>query len=283
MSPADILDWQRRVLADSRLDRGEKLLAISLALRINSGTGTCYPSIPRIAQDNGITERQVYRVLATLEATGHIRRDRNPGKQNVYRLATTQGVTLPSPLEATDTTQEDARPLTYMSPPPDIHVRGTPDIHVTQKEQSERANRKRVQPAPSGTCCARSAAMPEDGEDARPQTPAQGADTPPPRVSNARPIPPDWQPDARTREWIASKGVSMEEARPAVIEFRAWAQDTQVKRKSWDRTFMNNGPVKSALRRVLLDRQRRPQAAPLAPVSGPAYRDARAVLAEIGL
>ena len=129
----------------------------------------------------------------------------------------------------------------------------------------------RVQPAPSGTCCARSAAMPEDGEDARPQTPAQGADNPPPRVSNARPIPPDWTPDAASREWIEAQGVSLEDARPAIVEFRAWARDTQVKRASWDRTFRNNGPVKSALRRVRLDKAKH-GGRPLEKATGPAYR-----------
>ncbi len=266
MSPADILDWQRLVLADSRLDRGEKLLAISLALRINSGTGTCYPSIPRIAQDNGITERQVYRVLATLEATGHISREKHVGKLNVYRLATTQGVTLPSPLEATDTTQEDARPLTYMSPPPDIHVRGTPDIHVTQKEQIERANRKEEY-APAL----------RDG-----RTPPVVADEEQPRKTPHR-IPADWQPDAATRKWIADFGVTDSEAQPVITEFRQYWQGRTQKRTDWQLAFRRNGRAEGALVRLRDMKQRGTQGRPLEKARGPVLRDARAVLAEIGL
>lgn len=247
MSPANILDWQRRVLADSRLDRGEMLLAISLALRINSATGTCYPSIPRIASDNGITERQVYRVLATLEAAGHISRERHVGKLNVYRL------TCP------DTPQEDARPLTYMSPPPDIHVRGTPDIHVTLKEQIERAKGKE-EPAPVGD------GTPPAVRDEETQDTARPRKTPPHRM------PADWKPDADTLAYIHAFGVTDTEAQPVITEFRQYWQGRTQRRSDWQLAFRRNGRAEGALIRLRDGKQRTPGGRPLEKATGTAYR-----------
>lgn len=256
MSPLDIFDWQRRLLAEPALSPAAKTAGMAIALRVNGGSGDCFPSMSRIASDIAMSPRHAIRAVGALARAGYLAVEARIGHSNLFRLAAPEA---------------DALPLTDSSGGGCQIRQGTPDSPVTLTNKGTSEANERVQPAPSGTCCARSAAMPKDGEDARPQTPAQGADTPPPRVSNARPIPPDWTPDADSRAWIEAQGVSLEDARPAIVEFRAWARDTQVKRASWDRTFRNNGPVKSALRRVRLDKAKH-GGRPLEKATGPAYR-----------
>ncbi|NCA90793.1 MAG: helix-turn-helix domain-containing protein [Gammaproteobacteria bacterium] len=253
MSPLSILDWLSGLMPAPALSPAAKNVGTVIALRVNGGSGDCFPSLARIAADAAMSARHVRRALGELARAGFLAIEARAGHSNVFRLRTPQ---------------DDALPRTNLSAHPGRICPPTPDESVRLTSEGTSEANLRVQPAPSGTCCAPSAAMPED---ASPQTPAQGADNPPPRVSNARPIPPDWTPDADSRAWIEAQGVSLEDARPAIVEFRAWARDTQVKRASWDRTFRNNGPVKSALRRVRLDKAKH-GGRPLEKATGPAYR-----------
>jgi Helix-turn-helix domain len=67
-------EWMEAVMADSNLSPGEKLVALRLAAYRNVKTGRCDPSVPTIAAGVAMTERNVKKVLAKLQAQGRIRR-----------------------------------------------------------------------------------------------------------------------------------------------------------------------------------------------------------------
>ncbi|WP_363168384.1 DnaT-like ssDNA-binding domain-containing protein [uncultured Lamprocystis sp.] len=72
------------------------------------------------------------------------------------------------------------------------------------------------------------------------------------RASRASPTkcPSDWEPDNRSREWIESFGVTVEAARPAVLEFRDYWSGRTTKRADWQATFRRNGKVEGSLIRL---------------------------------
>ena len=277
MTPTDILQWDRLVLADGSLTGGEKLVAIGLSHRINGATGNCFPSIPCIAQDNKLSPRHVYRVLTALERRGHIQREHRPGTTNIYCL------TIPdSPAATQEDTAQDALPLTPMSPPPDTHVTPTPDTHVTRKEQRLKGKLKEKTARPSGLV----RTPPAEEQDASPspataEAPRSGRKRQPAKPATR--IPADWQPDEASREWIRDFGVTDDEARPIITEFvRYWQKRTQT-RVDWGLSFRRNGRVEGSLGKIRDGKQRRTQGPPLAPVTGACYRKANDVLASIGL
>ena len=277
MTPTDILQWDRLVLADGSLTGGEKLVAIGLSHRINGATGNCFPSIPCIAQDNKLSPRHVYRVLTALERRGHIQREHRPGTTNIYCL------TIPdSPAATQEDTAQDALPLTPMSPPPDTHVRGTPDTHVTRKEQILKGKLKEKTARPGGPVRTPPAEQAEE-QDASPSpataaAPGSGRKRQPPTR-----IPADWQPDEASRQWIRDFGVSDDEARPIVTEFVTYWQKRTQTRADWGQTFRRNGRVENSLGKIRDGKQRSTQGPPLSPVTGACYRKANDVLASIGL
>lgn len=63
-------------------------------------------------------------------------------------------------------------------------------------------------------------------------------------------IPDDWEPDAASREWIESFGVTVEQAKPAIIEFCTYWQGRSQKRADWQLAFRRNGRVESTLLRI---------------------------------
>ncbi len=82
----------------------------------------------------------------------------------------------------------------------------------------------------------------------------------------------DWTPNPDSMAWLAAHGVTQDEALPIVTEFRCWALGTEKKAANWDFAFRRNPPVKNAIHRLKLDRERRTAPPPLAPAIGPAYR-----------
>lgn len=256
MSPLEILDWIGELMATPGMLPMTKNVGTVIARRVNGGTGDCFPSLARIAQDSALSPRHVRRALGELARAGFLAIEARAGHSNVFRLLTPR-----TQLSGVEEKPQNL-PRTQLSAHPGRSCPGTPDAAVRLTNEGTSEGTKRVQPAPSGTCCAPSGESAIKREDADPKPAAA-------KPSTARTIPADWQPNADSRAWIEAQGVSVEEAQPAVIEFRSWASDTGVKRACWDRTFRNNGPVKSALRRVKMDRQRPPQASKAPP---PGYR-----------
>lgn len=277
MNPTEILQWDRLVLADGSLTGGEKLVAIGLSHRINGASGNCFPSIPCIAKDNGLSPRHVYRVLASLETRGHIRREHRSGTTNIYCLTIPDG-----PAATQEDTAQDALPVTPMSLPRDTHVTGTRDTHVTRKEQILKGKLKEKTARPAGPVRTPPAEEAEE-QDASP-SPASTAPASSGRKSQpAIRIPADWQPDEASRQWIRDFGVTETEAAPVITEFVSYWQGRTQKRVDWGIAFRRNGRAESALIKLRDSKQRRTQGQPLAPASGPCYRNSRDVLREAGL
>ncbi|WP_281170086.1 DnaT-like ssDNA-binding domain-containing protein [Lamprocystis purpurea] len=62
--------------------------------------------------------------------------------------------------------------------------------------------------------------------------------------------PSDWEPDAMSQKWIESFGVTVEAARPAVLEFRGYWAERTTKRADWQSSFRKNGKVEGTLIRL---------------------------------
>jgi len=71
--------------------------------------------------------------------------------------------------------------------------------------------------------------------------------TPSAKKNGAYRITPDWQPDSRALEWIASFGVTINDAVHVVVEFRTYWLSRTTKRKDWSLTFIRNGKVEGSL------------------------------------
>ena len=275
MSPLDILDWQRRVIADVNISHAAKTVATTLSHRVNGGTGGCFPSRSRIGQDaGGLTDRSVRRSLAALEAAGYISRDLRPGSTSVYRLAT------PDSNQRGDASvppHEVSNPQggTAVSPHPGQQCppRGDSSVPLTNEGTNE-VNWKSTPALRDGR------APPAARGEEKKKTPTQASPQPRPRPA-PHPIPQDWTPDAASQEWIAAFGVTAEEAKPVICEFRDyWKGRTQC-RADWQLAFRRNSRAEGALIRLRNATASRPQARPMTPASGPCYRNARDVLAEI--
>ena len=72
---------------DQTLRGSERLVMLALAIHANDEL-ECWPSVPTIAREAGISERQTYRAIAGLEGRGLIDRKSGGGrrKANTYRL-----------------------------------------------------------------------------------------------------------------------------------------------------------------------------------------------------
>jgi hypothetical protein len=60
----------------------------------------------------------------------------------------------------------------------------------------------------------------------------------------------NWQPDQESIEWIQSFGVTLEQAKPTILEFINYWTKRTTRRKGWDKTFRNSGPVQASLLRI---------------------------------
>lgn len=63
-------------------------------------------------------------------------------------------------------------------------------------------------------------------------------------------INPDWQPNAKSVEWVKTYGVTLEQAKPLVMNFVDYWLQTTTRRKDWNRSFRQNGIVQSGLLRI---------------------------------
>ena len=76
------------VVTGEDLGKSEKLTYIRLAYYHNSKTGACYPSVPRVAADIGLSGRTVRLSLRRLEKAGYIETHQRSGRNgtNAYDL-----------------------------------------------------------------------------------------------------------------------------------------------------------------------------------------------------
>lgn len=279
MNPLAILAWQRAVAAQTQLSPAAKVVAFTLSHRVNGGTGDCFPSIGRIGKDAGISDRHAQRALRELITAGHVAVDYRTGKSSVYCLVT--GKTPLTDLSPPDTQDGDTHdrsvtpPLTDLSPPP------LTDLSPITNEV-ELANLTEKTARPSGHV----RTPPAEEAEEQDATPSPASPAPPNSGRKSQPairIPADWQPDEASRKWIASFGVTDTEALPVVTEFVTFWQKGTRKKADWGLAFRRNGRAEGSLINIRDSKQRRTQGPPLAPASGPCYRNSRDVLREAGL
>ena len=244
-----ILDWQRDIAARTQLSPAAKIVAFTLSHRVNGVTGDCFPSIGRIGKDAGISDRHAQRALRELITAGHVDVEYRTGKSSVYCLVTgktplTDSSPITNEVELANLTEKTARPSGLGRTPP-----------------AEEAEEQDASPSPASTAPASS------GRKSQP----------------AIRIPADWQPDEASRQWIRDFGVTETEAAPVITEFVSYWQGRTQKRVDWGIAFRRNGRAESALIKLRDSKQRRTQGQPLAPASGPCYRNSRDVLREAGL
>jgi hypothetical protein len=66
----------------------------------------------------------------------------------------------------------------------------------------------------------------------------------------ARRIQKDWRPNETSVAWLQGYGVTIEQAAPVIAEFIAYWLERTTRRKDWNRSFRQNGPVQAALLRI---------------------------------
>lgn len=76
------------VFDNSVSELGDRLVLLSLASHADS-SWCCFPSIPALARESRMSERQVYRCLTNLERLGELERASGGGRgrRNTYRIA----------------------------------------------------------------------------------------------------------------------------------------------------------------------------------------------------
>ncbi len=279
MNPLAILDWQRDIAARTQLSPAAKIVAFTLSHRVNGVTGDCFPSIGRIGKDAGISDRHAQRALRELITAGHVDVEYRTGKSSVYCLVTGKTpLTDSSPPGTQDGDTHDrfvTPPLTDSSPPP-----LTDSSPITNEVELANLTEKTARPSGLGRT---PPAEEAEEQDASP-SPASTAPASSGRKSQpAIRIPADWQPDEASRQWIRDFGVTETEAAPVITEFVSYWQGRTQKRVDWGIAFRRNGRAESALIKLRDSKQRRTQGQPLAPASGPCYRNSRDVLREAGL
>jgi DNA-binding transcriptional MocR family regulator len=64
--------WQKAVARDPRLSSSEKALAAALASYMATDGGSCYPGVPRLSSDLGVSDRTVQRCRNELIRRGYL-------------------------------------------------------------------------------------------------------------------------------------------------------------------------------------------------------------------
>jgi hypothetical protein len=94
----DLLDRYlllQTVLCDRRLNHAAAQVLAALLRRYNDKDRCTWPSIARIALDTGLSRRQVFRALESLESAEVIEVDRSTGKASTY-VPTWESIDVPS-------------------------------------------------------------------------------------------------------------------------------------------------------------------------------------------
>ena len=228
-SAPDVLRWLRAVQARAELTPAHRCVAMALALRVNGKTGLLCPSKAQLQEDTQLSEFPVRQAVAALRGFGLLAVDQSNGRTaNRYSLTIPR---TPMPETGLDTLNPDSSNPVAGNP-----ACSNPDAGIVQPRFQNRAT-----PIPATTVTDKGTDKGTGEEREREK-----------RASRAVPsrCPPDWEPDAKSREWIESFGLSVEEARPAIIEFREYWSNRTTKRANWQRSFNKNGKVEGTLIRL---------------------------------
>lgn len=183
-----------RAVFESRLALAQQSVLIVLIDHMPD----CRPSVPRIAARAKVSEREVFRVIAELEAMGVVEILRSPGRPSSYRISVDK-------LRSQTNTPDAGSPLTQGHPCPTVSQpltegQGTPDVR-SPKGTKEGSNEELVSAAPAPST------------DERPKPPKAA------RPRGWRVVPKDWQPNAAHRAKAEALGVDLE---LEVAKFQEW-------------------------------------------------------------
>ena len=101
------------VFDDTRLKTSDKLVYLTLARFVNNETQECFPSIEKICEVGGLTNRTVTKSLRKLEKYNYIEIRRSAGNVNTYVLLEPEGNKYNIPVN-----QEDEAPKNAETTPP---------------------------------------------------------------------------------------------------------------------------------------------------------------------
>ena len=101
------------VFDDTRLKTSDKLVYLTLARFVNNETQECFPSIEKICEVSGLTNRTVTKSLRKLEKYNYIEIRRSTGNVNTYVLLEPEGNKYNIPVN-----QEDEAPKNAETTPP---------------------------------------------------------------------------------------------------------------------------------------------------------------------
>ncbi|MCF7992245.1 MAG: hypothetical protein K9M02_17535 [Thiohalocapsa sp.] len=246
------------VMRNRDLPPSLKLAAVALAFHADADGGNCYPSLARVAAMTGVSERYTKALVKDMVERGLIRAQRRYRKgggrtSSAYQWdidALEVGATIPRASEAKVNPgssmvggigeaqftnggtigEPQFQPLVNPSSP-------YPSVDPSEEEKNA---------SPSSSAC--------DAEDAS-QEDDQPAPTAKPKRRPAKPIPPDWQPGPRAVRWIESFGLTVADAKPAIVEFREYWAARSKRRVDWDLCLTRNGRVEAALIRLAKQRK----------------------------
>lgn len=131
-----------QVWDNTELSSTEKIVMLSLADHAND-EGVCYPSVTRLTQRTGLSERAVQGAMKRLREGGYLSVEKNAGRagSNLYTLHLTP---------AADAPPHEMHPRSRCTPPPQ-EVRVTPAAGAPKPSRTinEPSNKVQSMPAPS--------------------------------------------------------------------------------------------------------------------------------------
>lgn len=134
----------------------QKLVLLSMADRAGEDH-TCWPSITRLVQDTGFSDRTIQKAIAGMEAIGLVRRIATSGKVNRYLLIgvsarEAESMHTATPLPGCDAQHAEAgspHPRTsFTTPPNDVHPESLRESLREPIKNRERRARARTSDAP---------------------------------------------------------------------------------------------------------------------------------------
>jgi hypothetical protein len=205
----------------ARLTHAQRSVALALALRADSKTGAAWPSVATLANDAHCQPTAARGAIRQLEALGLVKVGWSAGRlANTYRLALAPAEPEVNPSPSRKVKPKEGRPTLRLGD-------GNPSAARRQ---------------PFG--CANPELAKELAKELEEYAPASRARATPSR------LPSNWEPDKAAIEWIASFGLTPQEAAPVLSEFRQYWAERTTKRADWSLAFRRNGRAEAGLIRL---------------------------------
>lgn len=269
MSPLERLEWLRRVM-DAPLTAAQVKLALALALRTNAQTGDCYPSKACLCADTGLSEYAVRCGVTALIQANLLAVKFSTGRAtNRYQL--TNGPSNPVPSNGVHSNPVPSNPVPRNPPTP---FPATP----LPRSQERGEQGKEQEDSLSGSRPTAGWMVPiSEAEKLLDFLNAKAGTAFKVRTNNGKLT----KGAEAARQRIAEHGLA---TMRRVVESKTseW-QGTDMAKFLRPETLFRKGNAENYAGQVDITFPQGKQPPPLAPVSGPAYRNSRDVLMEAGL